>query len=467
MQDIIDTELLAYIADNFFVYGTSLLFTLFIVVSLHEAGHYFAARLCGVRVEKFAFGFGHELFGFGGKNGNTRWSFCVIPLGGYIKIFGDVDPNNPQIYDKSMGRARPMRDYERLEAYYSKTVWQRMFIVFAGPLANLCLTVLIFVSVFTFYGERSKPVYINSILVGSNADKAGIEIGDQIISMDGERIRRLEDIYAKTWHEKPPRDHTYQIMRNGQELEITFAARYVVYEATNGVPMSHGQTGMSRIYGVELEDIIGVNGVHYDHVDDVRQQIIQNFDQIVEIKAPFNGAADMDLPDSFRVVFSSQNNEHLLNPEDDSFNQAFVASSTERYYVKLGFMEAFASSFDKMKAGLVGTYQLLRATILGKNDSRMIAGVGKLSSHTGEAYQAGLYEFFMAIAVFSYMIAIVNLLPIPGLDGGHLLFLTIEKIIGRPVSQKIQSITLLMGLAFLWGIMIFANIGDVLLLLNY
>ncbi len=454
------------IADNFLVYSSSLLLTLIIVVSLHEAGHYFAARLCNVRVDKFSFGFGKEIFGFGGKNDRTRWSFGIIPLGGYVKIFGDVDPDNPQIWDSAQNKARLMNQEELSVAFCTKSVFQRMFIVFAGPAVNLILTFLVFVGMFTIYGERSKPVYINTVLVGSESDKAGVQIGDQIVAMNGKTIRRLEDVYERTWHEIPPKMHEYSVIRNGEEFKVRFAARHVIYETKKGIPMSHGQTGMVRMYGIGLEEIKGINGQEYHNADDVRKAILNYLDQVVIIHAPFKGTSDMEVQEHFRTVFSSQNNEHLTNPNHKNYDSVYIASSTERFFVKLPLYEAVEETLYKMKTGLVNTYNLTKATIIGKNDSRIFVGVGKLSEKTGEAFRAGFYEFMMIFAIFNYMIAIVNLLPIPGLDGGYLMYLIWEKITGKPVSQRIQSITLIIGLALLWGIMVFANTNDVLLFLN-
>ena len=459
-------EILQDITNNFFVYVSSLLAVLIVVVSLHEAGHYFAARLCNVRVDKFSFGFGKELFGFGGKNGKTRWSFCIFPLGGYIKIFGDVDPADPKVWDEVRNEARSMNEEELSVAFCTKSVYQRMFIVFAGPAVNLILTFLVFVSMFTLYGERSKPVFINTILIGSESDKAGIKLGDQITEMNGKAIRRLEDIYQRTWHDLPPKVNEYTIIRDGEELKIEFAARHVIYENKQGVPMSHGQTGMVRMYSIALEDIKGINGKVYDSVESVRKEIIKNLDQVVIIHAPFEGKTDMELQEHFRTVFSTKNNQHLNDPEHKDYDFAFVASSKERFFVRLPILEASGQALYKMKAGLENTYKLMRATLYGKNDNRIFAGVGKLSESTGEAFKAGFYDFVMMLAIFSYMIAIVNLLPIPGLDGGYLVFFLFEMVTGKPVSQKFQSITLILGLALLWGIMVFANVSDVLFFLN-
>lgn len=450
------------LAQDIFVYGIVLFFTLTVVIIVHELGHYYVARLCGVRVEKFSVGFGKELLKFSGQNENsTKWSFCLFPFGGYVKIFGDVDPANPVIWDTKQNKVRPLTPTEQKYAFYNKSVLQRMFIVIAGPAVNLLITFFIFVSMFSLYGQASRPVFINTILVESQADQAGVKIGDQITSMNEDPIRRLEDIYNKTWFDLPPQPNTYHIVRDHQNMDITFTARHVVYENEKGVLMSHGQTGMLRLYKVDLTEISHINTNPVGSADEARTKIIENFDQLMTFKGIFKGKSDHVIHDVFRTIIPSRHNEHFKDKNHKDYDFVFIESPNEKFYVKLGLWEAASQSLFQMKMGLVNSYKMIKAVFEGKNDDPIVSGVAKLSTHTGEAYKAGFYEFMMAFAIFNYMIAIVNLLPIPALDGGYLAFLGWEGITGKPVSQKIQSITLIIGLAFLWGIMVFANIGDI------
>ncbi|MGH1455412.1 MAG: RIP metalloprotease RseP [Alphaproteobacteria bacterium] len=454
-------------AENIFVYGIVLIFTLAIVIVTHEMGHYFAARLCGVRIDKFAFGFGRELFGVGGREeGQTRWSFCIFPVGGYVKIFGDVDPKNPVIWDEKIDAARPLTKTEEQQAFYTRNVFQRMFIVVAGPAVNIFITLAVFISVFTFYGQSSKSVTINSIVNGSAADLAGVQVGDQIVSMDGKKIRRLEDIYNKTRYTIPPVPATYGVIRDGKALDITFTPRHMVYENHKGVPMSHGRTGMLRIYSIDIKEARVIDGIDVASAEQARQIILSKLDKEIGVRSTFKNKTDKIMDDTFRMVLSSKDNQHLLDPSSEDYDYAFVVPPDEEYYVKLPIEEAVSQTFFMLRNGLVNSYKLIKAAIQGKNDERIIGGVGKLSQYAGESFKGGFYSFIMAFAIFNFMIGIVNLLPIPGLDGGYLVFFTWEAITGNPISQKIQSITLVMGLALLWGIMVFANVGDVIYFLN-
>ncbi len=460
-------HLLEVSAQNVFTYGIVLIFTLAFVIVAHEMGHYTAARLCGVRVDKFAFGFGRELFGFGGhEEGQTRWSFCIFPAGGYVKIFGDIDADNPVLWDHENECTRELTAIEKEQAFYTKSVFQRMFIVIAGPAVNIFITLFAFIVLFSVYGQASRPVIINSVVDGSAADIAGIEVGDRILEMDGKRIRRLEDIYHKTLYTIPPVPVTYTVMRDGDVFDITYAARHMVYENHKGVDMSHGRTGMLRINGVDLNEVRIIDGEAISSAEHARNTILGKLDQEVRVLSTVKGKTDKIMDDTFRMVFPAENNLHLRDSDHENYDFAFVAPPDEEYYVRLSFAEAVSQTIFMLKNGVVNSYKLIHAAILGKNDERIIAGIGKLSQYTGESFNDGFYSYVVAFALLNFMIGFINLLPIPGLDGGYLAFFTWEAVTGIPVSQKIQSITLVMGLVFLWGIMVFANVGDVLYFLN-
>lgn len=453
--------------EDFFFYVVMFFVTLGIVITLHEFGHYLAARCCNVAVEQFAFGFGKEFFGRDDQNG-TRWSVCVFPIGGFVKLFGDVDPAKPIVWDHENECERRLSDEELKVAFCSKTVWQRMFIVSAGPVINLLLTLFIFVSVFTIYGQSSRPLQINAMAVDAPAYQAGIRLGDLILEMDGKPVRRLEDIYDFTKHESPAREHQYIFLRDGEVNEVAFTAKEISYLDDKGVSRSHGQTGMLNLSFVKFKNVYFVNDINTDDSPElVRSAIKENLGTEVRIGLSFeqkyNGTREVE---EFITVLPVSLNTHLDDPDDEFYDRAFIRDHEDIYYVRLGLFEAVSRSLWSMKTIVVDSYKIVKATFQGRNDEQILAGVGKISEKTGKAAENGLYSYLMFLAGFSFMIAFVNLLPIPVLDGGYIIFLTYEATTGNPVSPWIQSLALIIGMVILGGIMVFANVSDLISLLG-
>lgn len=461
------SELLLNAAEDIFSFGVMVIVTLALVITIHEFGHYIAARLCGVRVETFAFGFGREIFGVGGDGSSTRWSVRLFPLGGYVKLFGDVDKNNPVVWDHENDCKRRLNHKELAVSFCSKSVLQRIFIVAAGPLINIFLTLVILISLFTMYGQRSRPPIINVIAQNSAAYEAGVLPYDQILEMDGQSIRRLEDVYDFTWFEDPPQKHRYLIDRDGTLIEIEFTARRVEYMNQKGVEQRHGQTGMVRMSAIKLgEGVYTIDGVGVaENPDKAREIILQNFDRPLQIGIPFRGYKKGRKADPFIMTFPSEYNQHLLDSKHEHYDVVFLVNPESSFFVKLNFFEAIGRSLFLLKQGVVNSYKLIQAGLAGRNNEPVVGGVAKISENTGNAFKAGFYSYMMFIAIFSFMIAIINLLPIPALDGGYLVFFLYEMITGQAISPRVQDLALIVGMSILLGIMIFANISDFLTLL--
>lgn len=450
---------------DFFAFGVMVVITLGIVVIIHEFGHFLAAKICGVYVEQFAFGFGKELYGFGGGENKTRYSICIWPLGGFVKLFGDVDKDNPIVWDHENDCERRLTPEELEYAFCTKSVWKRIFIVASGPAINILLTLLILVVLFTTFGQRSRPFIINAVAVNSAADEAGIKINDKIIKMDDKAIRRLEDIYDLTWYEKTARPHKYTLSREEEELDITFAAKRVKYENKKGVELKHGQTGMVRMTSIAFDKgMRTINDIDITNQPDrARQIIIESFDQIIEVGIPYKGGEQAEVAHPFRVRFKAEHNQHLFDPNHEYYDRAFLVDHKKTMYrVRLGLLEATSRSLFLMREGIVNSYKVIHAGLKGKNDDPIVSGVTKIGQKVGGAVKAGFYDYIILVAVFSFMIGIINLLPIPVLDGGYLLFLFYEILRGKPVSTKFQGIAMIVGLFILIGIMIFANVSDLL-----
>ncbi len=450
-------------AENVFFYGFMFVVTLAVVIIVHEFGHYWAARKCGVHVEQFSFGFGKELFGFGGGDFKTRWSFCLFPLGGYVKLFGDVDVNDPIVWDHKNDCTRTLSEEELKHAFCTKSVWQRIFIVAAGPSINFLLAFTIFLLVFATYGQRSKPLIINGLAVDSPAYVAGIKTGDVFTEMDGKKIRRLEDVYDLTWYELPPKPHEYTILRGDQVVNIGFTARHIEYINKKGVAKSHGQTGMIRLNAIKFEEIVSVEGVPTeDQPDKTRELLLKSMDRDILIGLPFK----KDRIDDYIIHIPSAVNDHLSDPDHEYYNRVLLSDPDNQYFLRLSPLEACGRSLFLIQKIMVDGYKLISVAHKGLTDEPLLGGIGKISQHTARAAKAGFYDYIMFVAGFSLMIAVMNLLPIPVLDGGFLIFLAYEVIRGKPVPMRVQNIAMIIGLVILGGIMIIANVSDLISMLT-
>ncbi|MDQ0469308.1 RIP metalloprotease RseP [Labrys wisconsinensis] len=354
-------------------YVVPFLFVLSIIVFFHELGHFIVGRWCGVRVLTFSLGFGPELFGFNDRHG-TRWRVAAVPLGGYVKFFGDANAASmPDVQKNEL-----MTPEERAVSFFHKPIWKRAAIVAAGPIANFILAILIFAAFFSVYGKLSVTSQVGVVIAGSAADKAGIRAGDIIVAIDGKPIAAFADIPHVV---EPLADKTVpiEIDRNGARatLSVTPTLREQPPEATN--PVRQGQLG----------------------IQPAREQ--QN---------PFQA-----------LWLGTQEVGNIISQ----------------------------------------TFSFLGSLVAGHGDTRDMGGVVKIaqiSKHVAES--SGLIGLISLAAFLSVSIGLLNLFPIPLLDGGHLVFYAIEAIQGRPLRETTQELLYRVGLAFVVMLMVFSLVNDVI-----
>ena len=221
-------------------FATALYFLLAIgpLIFVHELGHYLVARWCGVKSEVFSIGFGRELIGWTDKRG-TRWKLCLLPLGGYVRFAGDMNAvSQPDAEWKALPEA------ERRVTFPAQPVWKRFLIVFAGPATNFIAAMLIFMVITANVGELRAPPVIGAIVAGSAAEKAGFQVGDRIVSIDGRDMARFEDIgsYVEI---RAKQVMTFTLQRAGTEIEILAAPTDEAIKDPFGNTSKHGRMGMA------------------------------------------------------------------------------------------------------------------------------------------------------------------------------------------------------------------------------
>jgi regulator of sigma E protease len=359
-------------------YLVPFLFVLSLVVFFHELGHFLVARWCGVRILVFSIGFGPELAGFNDRHG-TRWKIAAIPLGGYVKFFGDESaastPDRTQLAD--------MNAAERAQSFMFQPVAKRAAIVAAGPVANFILAIVIFSGIFMLYGMQTLTPRVDEVQAGSPAAVAGFEPGDMVLAIDGQKIDSFADM------QRIVADSA------GEPLQITVDRKgaQVVLTAT---PVLH-----------EEKDIFGN---------------VQRIGLLGIKRSPAPGDVKYQPVSPPRSV---------------------VLGAQETWFV-----------VDK-------TLTYLGRVVVGREAANQLGGPIRIAQMSGEVASISFVALIHLAAVLSVSIGLLNLFPIPLLDGGHLLFYSIEAARGRPLSERAQEVGFRIGFAIVIMLMIFATFNDI------
>ena len=454
-------EYLHMIGGGAWVYGGTFILVLSILVFVHEWGHYIVARMCGVKVESFSIGFGKELFGWTDKN-DTRWKLSLIPLGGYVKLFGDTDPasagHTEDVQDG--GKTRPMTEAEKAQAFYAKSVGKRSAIVFAGPAINYIFAIILMAGLFIFNGQPVTPPVAAAVIGGSSAEKHGFEAHDKIVSIDGVEIVSFEDIRREMMIALDVKKH-FVVERDGQLVDIYASPEKVTQEDRFGFKHSRGLLGLiSPRHAVSVENIKTIDGVAYDDVEAVRTALNIHMGDTFPIEV-MRG----DELEKLLIHPLAEFNEDFNNPESDSYDILFISNTQANMFVKRGLGEALVKAGEESWNITRGTLEALGQIITGTRSATELGGVIRIGALAGDMAQQGLIALIMFTALLSINLGFINLLPIPMLDGGHLVFYAAEAVMRRPVPEVVQEYAFRFGLVFLVGIMVFANINDIMQLI--
>jgi regulator of sigma E protease len=359
-------------------YFIPFLFVLSLVVFFHELGHFLVARWCGVRVLVFSIGFGPELIGFNDRYG-TRWKISAIPLGGFVKFFGDE--NAASVPDSA--RLAAMDADERAHSFMFQPVAKRAAIVVAGPLANFVLAIVIFAGVFTLYGKQTMSARVDSVQADSAAAEAGFKTGDVVVAINGRPIENF--------------------------------------------------TEMQRIVGANAGETLAVT------IDRGGQRLVlQAKPALKEVKDNFGNVQRIGILGISRSMAPEDLKMHPVAPP-----QAVVMAVQETW------------SVIERTLGYIG------GVIAGREAANQLGGPIRIAQMSGQVASFGFVPLIQLAAVLSVSIGLLNLFPIPLLDGGHLLFYIIEGIRGRPLSERAQEVGFRIGLAIVLMLMIFATFNDI------
>ncbi len=360
-------------------YVVPFLFVLTIVVFFHEFGHFLVARWAGVRVLTFSLGFGPELAGFNDRHG-TRWKISAVPLGGYVKFFGD----DSEASTPASEALASMTDEERQGSFHHKKVGPRAAIVAAGPIANFILAIVIFTCLFTFFGKPSTSARVDQIEAGSAAAAAGFQVGDVVIAIDGSKIDSFSDM-QRIVGVSAGEPMTFTVKRGASTLEL------------HGTP------------------------------------------QLREVKDPFGNAHKLGVLGITRKTAAGDVTTERVDPAT-----AMWLGVKETWFV-----------VDRTLAYIGGVFT-------GREAADQVGGPLRIAQISGQVATIGLAALVHLAAVLSISIGLLNLFPVPLLDGGHLLFYAVEAVRGRPLSDRAQEMGFRIGLGLVLMLMVFATYNDIL-----
>ncbi len=441
----------------------ALIIVLGVLIFIHELGHFLFARLFKVGVEKFSLGFGPRIIGK--KMGITDYRLSAIPLGGYVKMVGEepdaeIDPADIPI------------------SFTHKNVFKRIAIVAAGPCFNFLLAVLIFWGMFQISGiQLLKPV-IRMVTEGSPAHQAGLEIDDRIVAINGQGIESWDDISQIITSSKGEKieiavkressDFIVDVLPEQKPVKSMFGEdvdRWVI--GISGIPVLKPIAGEvidgtpAKKAGIEKNDLITtINGVSVETWDDMKELIHSSKGQPLEISV-LRGNTPLVLT----LIPESKTEKNAMGEKVETY---MIGISTQRFTDLDAVFTKKLNPFQAFGESVMKTYELSKLIIVGI--AKMIQGVISpkelggpiiIAKMAGDQAREGAENLIFFIAFLSINLAILNFLPIPVLDGGHLLFFSIEAIQGKPVSMKVREIAQQGGLIILIMLMIFAFYNDI------
>lgn len=348
-----------------------------ILVFVHEFGHYYVAKSCGVRVEQFSIGFGKELFHFIDKDG-VRWKFCLVPIGGYVKLHGSINPD--EIKQSGAGIFDAGEALDKSKAFFTKTLYQRFLIVAAGPIANYLLAITI-LSIFYFcFGKMERPAIIDDVVPDSPAFYAGLQTEDKIIKIDDNVVLNFSDV------------HSAILLSNGKAVKLTVERNAQVREITLTPKENLKQT--------------------------------------------------------------------KKNAKEKSYYIGII-SKKEPLYIKLTPLDAlYQGLFDSVNISAI-TLKALGQMVVGQRSTDEISGILTIAQESGRSLSTGIENFALFIAFLSINLGLMNLLPIPMLDGGYLALMLYEAIAQKTLNHTIQHVLFKIGSVIIIFLIVISVSNDI------
>ncbi|MEM8775102.1 MAG: RIP metalloprotease RseP [Pseudomonadota bacterium] len=421
-----------------------------VIVAIHEYGHYIVGRWCGIKADVFSLGFGPVLFARNDKHG-TKWQVAALPFGGYVKFRGDSDASS----GTSDGTISSMSEEERRQTMHGAPLWARALTVLAGPVFNFILSIFVFGAIILGQGKIAEPLAVGELRPLPTSGLT-LQEGDELVRIEGNEIPGpdSEDATLDELVDSLPLKATlvYQVRRNGELIEVIGPHPMP--------PMVHQLAPRSAAFesGLKQGDVIvGIDG-----------KDVVAFDQLKDVVESSNGRTiALDVWRAGETLEFDLTPKRVDEPLDEGGFQTnwrigiaggFAFDfATESKGVTEAFQDGIGQTWAVIQGSLSGLYHMITGAISSCNMSGPI-GIAEVS---GAMASQGVDNFVWFIAVLSTAVGLLNLFPIPVLDGGHLVFYAYEAAVGKPPSERALQVLMMTGLTLVLGVMLFALFNDI------
>lgn len=461
---------------NILYYVIPFIVLLGILVFVHEFGHFLIARLLGVTVTDFSLGFGKELWSRQDKHG-TKWKISAIPLGGYCQFLGDADASSTTNADLSA-----LSEEQKKGAFQAQKPWKKLAIAVAGPLFNYLFAIVVFIALFYSVGRMVIPSIVGGTIAGEAAEQAGIMAGDRIVAINGHETPDFQAItnevmLAETDDVVVNVERPMTLKLTAEEMSFNLGDRQINNEKVIGLlsmpkndreknqnlpPVVHHviENSPAAKAGFARGDILQtINGVALNSFTDLKKYVNTHENEEFEIA--------FLRPIAFAVTLRDSE----YDPGDGKVKRRLLGITSSQ---EVSFAEKNMSLSAATKAGLKETYDVTVSTlraigqmISGKRGGKEVGGIIRIAEMSGDvSKKGGLLSFVYFMALLSVNLGMLNLLPIPVLDGGNVVIFVIEMIIGRELNVKIKDYIFKFGLLIILAIMVLATWNDIVHLIG-
>ncbi len=420
-----------------------------VIVAIHEYGHYIVGRWSGIKAEVFSIGFGPVLASKVDRHG-TRWQIAALPFGGYVKFLGDAGAAS----DKDEAVMDGLSAEERRHSMHGAPLWARTLTVAAGPVFNFIMSFLIFAALLMYRGVAADPITVDELRTLPNTIEGGLQSGDVILEVDGQAVPPTEEFSGFAREKLTPAPvMSYTVDRDGQVMEVSGPWLYPIYVA------SVTPNWAAEEAGLKVADVItAVDG-----------EEIFDFEQLRDIVGESDGRPlTLDVwRDGETLSFTMTPARRDLPLADGGFETRWLIGLSgglvfEPAAVTPSVGEALVYGVDQIRFIITSSLSGLYHMVAGKISTCNLSGPIGIAETSGQAASQGWFSFVYFIALLSTAVGLINLFPIPVLDGGHLLFYAFEAATGRPPSDRALKYLMAGGLTLMLALMLFSLGNDLI-----